>query len=218
MKRFQATLLFLLIGLSGLGPASAQEDDLAFRALKVKGNVMAYHNENDETSRLYTSQSVGDGDKVILGRDCEAVLRMKGKAYLYLAPRTKVNFQRIRQGDKGWQCRVNLVTGRMVCQLDQPTGGSFEVSAGSVLFREHGTLFQVSRREEELTAVSFQGAIVVEFHGKAKIAKDNEVLKLDHGKFRNLTHHLTGDEQGDLEAWRGLYAELDGNLSTAVPH
>lgn len=206
MKRISFFCL-LALALAACRPGWSQ-DDLAFRALRIKGNVMAYHNENDETSRLYASQSVNDGDKVILGRDCEAVLSLNNKACLYLAPNTKVNIQRLRSGDKGFQCRLNLVTGRMLCQLDPSASGALEVTAGSVLCREHGTLFEATRRDEELTVVSFEGAVVAEFHGKTKMAKDDEVLKLDHGKFRNKTHHLTPDQQEHLRAWKDLWAEI----------
>lgn len=197
----------LSFGLFAAGSSWSQEDS-AFHALRVKGEVTAYHNENDETARLYTNQTVDDGDKVTTAGDSEAVLRIKDKIYLYLASHTKIHITRLRQGDKGLECQINLVTGRMLCQLDQAPPGAFEVSAGSVLFREHGTLFEVSRREDELTVVSLEGAVVASFHGKTKMAKDNEVLKLDHGKFRNKTHHLQRDEQDDVNAWQALLAQI----------
>lgn len=187
---------------------SWSQEDVAFRAVKVKGNATAYHNENDETARLYTNQTVDDGDKVTTASNGEVVLRIKDKAFLYLAPRTKIILRRLRQGDKGLECQVNLVTGRMLCQLEETPQGAFEVTAGSVLFREHGTLFEISRKVDDLTAVSFNGAMVANFHGKTKMAKDNEVLQLDHGKFRNKTHHLTKDQQGHLQAWQALWAEI----------
>jgi len=198
-------VLFLALLVPGF---SRSQEDIAFRAIKVKGNVTAYHNENDETARLYTNQTVDDGDKVTTASDSEAVLRMKEKTYLCLAPRTKIIIHKLRQGDKGLECQINLVTGRMLGQLDDASQIAFEVTAGNVLFREHGTLFEISRKVDELTAVSFTGAMVANFHGKTKMAKDNEVLKLDHGKFRNKTHHLTDDQQGHLQAWQGLLAEI----------
>lgn len=206
-KRFYKTILVLALVFGTAGLSSAQED-VAFRAVRVKGDVTAYHNENDETARLYTSQSVDDGDKVTTASDSEVVLRIKDKAYVYLAPRTKIIVRKLRQGDKGLECQVNLVTGRILCQLDQAPS-AFEVTAGNVLFREHGILFEISRMVDELTAVSFQGAMVANFHGKTKMAKDNEVLKLDHGKFRNKTHHLTSDQQNHLRAWEDLLAQMN---------
>ena len=197
--------LFLVLALPGF---SWSQEDTAFRAVKVKGNVTAYHNENDETARLYTNQTVDDGDKVTTASDSEVVLRIKEKAYLYLAPRTKIIIHRLRQGDKGLECQVNLVTGRMLCQLEETPQGAFEVTAGSVLFREHGTLFEILRNGDQLTAVSFNGAMVANFHGKTKMAKDTEVLQLDHGKFRNKTHHLTKDQQNHLQSWQDLWAEI----------
>ncbi|SRR5579871_2029154 len=199
--------LVLALALS-IPAISRSQEDLTFRAVKVKGNVTAYHNENDETARLYTNQTVDDGDKITTASDSEVVLRLKQKTYLYLAPRTKIIIHKLRQGDKGLECQVNLVTGRMLGQLEDLPQSAFEVTAGNLLFREHGTLFEISRNVDELTAVSYTGAMVVNFHGKTKMAKDNEVLKLDHGKFRNKTHHLTADQQGHLQAWQALLAEI----------
>ncbi|HJT24985.1 MAG TPA: hypothetical protein VJ873_10435, partial [bacterium] len=105
---------------------SWSQEDVAFRAVRVKGNVTAYHNENDETARLYTNQTVDDGDKVTTASDSEVVLRIKEKTYLYLAPRTKVIIRKLRQGDKGLECEVNLVTGRMLCQLEEAPQGAVE--------------------------------------------------------------------------------------------
>jgi ferric-dicitrate binding protein FerR (iron transport regulator) len=188
--------------------AALAQEDMAFRAVRVKGDVTAYHNENDETARLYTSQAVDDGDKVTTAKDSEVVLRTGSNTYLYLEPRTKIHFIRLRQGDKGSECQINLVTGRMLCQLEQAPQGAFEVSAGNVVCREHGTLFEISRNGDDLTVVAYTGAVVANFHGKTKMAKDNEVLKLSHGKFQNKTHHLTTDQQGHLQAWQGLLAEI----------
>ncbi len=210
MKNTRPLLIpFLALSLPLLTAApSWPQDDTSFHAVRVKGDVTAYHNENDETSRLYTSQTLDDGDKVTTAADSEAVLRLGPKSYLYLAPHTRIHITRLRQGDKGPQCQVNLVTGRLLGQLDPSLSGALEVTAGGVYCREHGTLFEVSRREEQLTVVSFQGAAVVNFHGKTKMAKDNEVLRLGHGKFRNKTHHLTNEQQEDLQAWQGLLAEI----------
>jgi ferric-dicitrate binding protein FerR (iron transport regulator) len=189
---------------------SWSQDDSTFHAVKVKGEVTAYHNENDETARLYTNQTVEDGDKVVTAADSEAVLRLNGKTYLYLAPHTKIHIMKLRPGDKGLDCQINLVTGRMLCQFDQVPQGAFEVTAGSVVCREHGTLFEVLRREDELTVASFEGVVVANFHGKTQMAKDNEVLKLNHGRFRNKTHHLTQDQQDHLQTWKDLLAEISG--------
>ncbi len=206
-KRFDKIFLALALVWGTAGISQAQEEFL-FRAVRVKGDVTAYHNENDETARLYTSQTVDDGDKVTTAADSEAVLRLGAKSFLYLAPHTRIHITRLRQGDKGLECQVNLVTGRLLGQLDPSLAGDLEVTAGGVFCREHGILFEVSRRDEQLTVVSFQGAQVVNFHGKTKMAKDNEVLRLDHGKFRNKTHHLTDDQQDDLRSWQGLLAEI----------
>jgi ferric-dicitrate binding protein FerR (iron transport regulator) len=176
--------------------------------------VTAYHDENDETSRLYQSQTVDDGDKVITGPDSDAVLRLKGKAYLYLAPRTKIRISRLRVGDKGLQCEINLVTGRMLCQLDPGPAWSFGVSAGSVLCHAHGTLFEFSRKEDAFKIVTYEGAVVADFHGQTRMAKANEVIQLDHGKFRYRNHHLKMEEQGHLQAWQDLYSKLEEKAPT----
>lgn len=203
--RMILTFLLMIFGTASF--CLAQEDSL-FRAVRVKGDVTAYHNENDETARLYTSQSVDDGDKVTTAANSEAVLRLDQKIYLYLAPHTRIHITRLRQGDKGLECQVNLVTGRMLCQLGQSGTAVLELTAGSVLCREHGNLFEAIRKDEQLMVVSYQGAVVANFHGKTKMAKDNEVLKLEHGKFRTKTHHLSSDEQADLQAWKDLLAQI----------
>ncbi len=155
-----------------------------------------------------------DGDKVVTGPDSDAVLRLKGRAYVYLAPRTKIRVTRLRAGDKGLQCEINLVTGRIFCQLDQTPTWSFGVSAGSVLCRAHGTLFEFSRQEEALKIVSYEGSVVANFHGQTKMAKANEVIQLDHGKFRYRNHHLKLDEQGHLRAWQDLLSKLEEKTPT----
>jgi ferric-dicitrate binding protein FerR (iron transport regulator) len=218
MRPFIRSLLpvgaFLLV--LGLMPGSSrgQEEELRFRAVEAKGMVTSYHDENDETSRLYQSQTVDDGDKVTTGPDSDAILRLEGKAYLYLAPRTKIRFTRLRMGDKGLQCEINLVTGRMLCQLDQTPTWAFVVSAGGVMCRAHGTLFEFLRKEEALKIVSYEGAVVADFHGQTKMAQANEVIQLDHGKFRYRNHHLKMDEQGDLQDWQDLYSKREGKAPT----
>ena len=211
-------VVFAVLLTQGLVPeapmAWAQEEDLRFHAVEAKGMVTAYHDENDETSRLYQSQTLDDGDKVVTGPDSDAVLRLKGRVYLYLAPRTKVRITRLRMGDKGLQCEINLVTGRVFCQLDQTPTWSFGLSAGSVLCRAHGTLFEFSRKEEALKIVSYEGSVVANFHGQTKMAKANEVIQLDHGKFRYRNHHLKMDEQGDLQAWQDLLSKLEEKTPT----
>lgn len=212
--------LFFAIALTfGLGSkvfpqVQAEDEDLRFHTVEAKGMVTAYHDQNDETSRLYQSQTLDDGDKVVTGPDSDAVLRLKGKVYLYLAPRTKIRITRLRGGDKGFQCEINLVTGRMFCQLDQTPTWSFGVSAGSVLCHAHGTLFEFVRKEEALKIVSYEGAVVADFHGQTKMTKTNEVIQLDHGKFRYRNHHLRIDEQGDLQAWQVLLSKLEEKAPT----
>jgi hypothetical protein len=186
--RFAIAAALLAQGLSlASRPVSAQEQELRLRVVEVKGMVSAYHDENDETARLYQSQSVDDGDKVTTGPQSEAVLRLSGKAYLYLAPHTKIHITRLRLGDKGLSFQVNLVTGRMLCQFDQ-----------------------VVRRNDELSVVSYEGGTVVNYPGKTRIAKANETIKLDHGKFRYLDHHLKSEEQGHLQAWQELLSKTQG--------
>ena len=210
---FSVSLFFGLVSM--FSPrALAQDEDLRFHTVESKGMVTAYHDENDETSRLYQSQTLDDGDRVVTGPDSDAVLRLKGKAYLYLAPRTKIRITRLRAGDKGLQCEINLVTGRMFCQLDQTPNWSFVISAGSVLCHAHGTLFEFVRNEEALKMVSYEGSVVADFHGQTRMAKANEVIQLDHGKFRYRNHHLSLKEQGDLQAWQDLLSKLEEKAPT----
>lgn len=187
---------------------------MRFRTVLAKGLVTAYHDENDETAKLYTSQLVDDGDKVTTGKDSEAVLRLKGLATLYLAPKSRIQFEKLRPGDKGPQCWIRLITGRMVCRLDQPFPGTFEIHAGSVRSHEHGTLFEAVRKEEKLDLVSYEGSLVVDYHGQTKLAKANEVIHMDNGKFRNRSHHLSRQQQDDLKNFQDLLDHLHGLTPT----
>ena len=210
MKR--SFILFALLW----GAAWAQnQDDLRFRVLMAKGMVTAYHDENDETAKLYTSQLLDDGDKVTTGKDSEVVLRMKGLATLYLAPRSRIQFEKLRPGDKGPQCWIRLITGRMVCRLDGPFPGTFEIHAGSVRSHEHGTLFEAKRKEEKLDLVSYEGSLVVDYHGKSQLAKANEVIHMEKGKFRSRSHHLSRQHQEDLRNFQELLGRLPG--ATPIP-
>jgi hypothetical protein len=180
-KIFKAGFLLLVAAFFTTRASWPQEEDLRFHTLWVKGNVTAYHNENDETARLYTNQTIDDGDKVTTANDSEAVLRVNKQVYLYLAPRTRIHVTRLRQTDKGFECQVNLVTGRMLCRMDEPSEPPLEVSAGSVLLHEHGTLFEVVRNGDDLTVVSYEGAVVA---------------------------HLTPEEKQNLQSWQDLFAQI----------
>lgn len=210
MKTNPIPLIFPLIFFFAFSIAhiSWSQEDILFHAVRVKGNIMAYHDENDETARLYTNQTVDDGDRVTAAADSEVVLRLDQKVYVYLAPHTRIHIIRLRQGDKGMECKINLVTGRMLCQLEQNLDPPFTVSAGGVYCHEHGSLFEVIRKQDDLTVVSFQGAVVADFHGTTKMAKTEEVLTLSHGKFRNKTHHLSAEEKAHLKAWEDLISEI----------
>ncbi|HVZ79915.1 MAG TPA: FecR domain-containing protein [bacterium] len=206
MKRPLFLILFFF--LSGLPGLRAQDDGVRFRTILSKGNVTAYRDENDETARLYTNQMVDDGDKLTTGKDSEAVLRMKGWATLYLAPRSRIQFEKLRNGDKGPQCWIRLITGRMVCQLDRPFPGAFEIHAGSVRSHEHGTLFEAIRKGESLELVSYEGSLVADYHGKSKLAKDREVIRMDKGKFRSRSYHLDRHKLADLKAFQDLLERI----------
>lgn len=211
MKSLIRTILGLTAALLPLS-AWAQEDGLRFRTLYLKGMVTAYHDENDETARLYSNQLVDDGDKLTTSRDSETVLRLKGLGLVYLAPKTRVHIERLRNGEKGPLCRIRLITGRVLCQSDPGSSGLFEVTAGKVTCHEHGTLFEVIRRDEELKAISFEGSLVLDYHGKTSLAKANESIKLDNGKFRYRNHHLKREEQDQLQAWKELSAKIQGSI------
>ncbi len=60
LKFYPVLLTFLLAPGSAFVPprAWAQDEDPRFRAVEAKGMVTAYHDENDETSRLYQSQTI----------------------------------------------------------------------------------------------------------------------------------------------------------------
>jgi ferric-dicitrate binding protein FerR (iron transport regulator) len=206
--------MFLFLFLVRNSTSFAQEDSTRFRTLLAKGMVTAYRDENDETAKLYTNQIVDDGDKVTTAKDSETVLRLKGLATLYLAPRTRIQFEKLRPGDKGPQCWIRLITGRMLCRLDQPFPGTFEIHAGSVRSHEHGTLFEAVRKEEKLDLISYEGSLVVDYHGQTKMAKANEIIHMDNGKFRSRSHHLERQQKADLEAFQELWERIQGLTPT----
>jgi hypothetical protein len=204
-----AALFFLLIPAAQI---RAQEEELLFQAVDLKGFVQAYRDETEETRRLHLKGTLDDGDRVTT-QEGDAVLRMPGRAYLYLAPHTQVHITRLRMGERGPQIRLNLLKGRMVCQLDEIPQWAFEVSAGSLICRAHGTLFEVSRKKEDVQVVCFEGNVVASSLGHSQMAKANQVVRFGAGKFRYRRYLRIGEET-ELSDW---HSRLKGIQEAKTP-
>jgi hypothetical protein len=194
-------------------PLGAQEEDLRFQAVEMRGKASIYRDEDDATSRFHKSQKADDGDQVSTGPDSEAVLYLKNRCYLYLSPNTKITISRLRLGDKGVQVHLNLARGRVLGQIGPKPPASFEVTAGSLLCRVHGTLFEMIRKKDEVQATSFEGAVVLNSHGHVELAKSRQVVKFDGGRFRFRISHLPMEQEGHLEEWQNLLSDIHAQKS-----
>lgn len=212
MIRFQSTVGFTLVCLFLLGgsvlPGFAQDEDLRYQVTDVKGKVFVFRDETDESSRLRQGQKVDDGDKITTSEKSEVVLRLKGRAYLHLSPNTKISISRLRLNDaKGVESRVNLISGRMLTQLDRIQKPSYEVSAGKLIFRAHGTLFEVARKKEGIHLTSYEGVMVANFPGHTELVKARQIMKIENGRFR-YKHYLKIEDESRLEEWKNHLAEI----------
>jgi hypothetical protein len=196
---------FLALGTSRL---RAQEEDLRFQALDIRGRASIYRDEDDVTARFHKSQKADDGDQITTGPDSDAVLCLKNHCYLRLSSNTKIIFSRLRAGDKGVQVRLTLVKGRVLGQLGPKAPSAFEISAGSVLCRVHGTLFEMTRKKDAVQLTSFKGVAVLNAHGHVQMAKSRQVVKFDNGRFRFRISHLPIEQEGHLEEWQNRLADI----------
>ena len=211
IRRRFAFLLFLpawaLTGLAAV-PLRAQEDDLRLKVIEIRGKVSVYRDETDETTRLHKGQTVDDGDKITTGSKCEVVLRLKGKGDIYLAPHTKVRVSRLEWPDaQGPKMRLNLITGRLLGQLGKAPSWAFEVSAGNVIARAHGSLFEFYRKRDDFWTVSYEGSLVANSKGHVWLAKPRQVMRFNNGRFR-YTRYLQSDEKNHLAQWKEILKGL----------
>ena len=207
--------LFLVLNLISPLTVQAQEEDLHYQVVGVRGKPMVYRDENDETTRLRKGQTVDDGDRITTDSHSEVVLRLKGRAYVQIPPGSKIKITRLRVGDnKRLQSRINLISGRVLTQIDPGPPVSFEVTIGKFLCRAHGTLFDVSRKKEEVKVTAFEGSVVATSQGVVEMAKARQIMKYDHGRFR-YKHYLKTEDEGRLEDWKGLLAEIREKRSQA---
>jgi hypothetical protein len=211
MNPFKTALFrWVALVLMALGPVPvfAQDDDLRFLVSDTKGTVTVYRDETDETTRLRPGQKVGDGEKIIVASKSEAVLRLKGRAYVYLAPNTRVNVTRLQMSEKGRpQVRLNILQGRMICQMDKGASSTFEVSASKVVCRAHGTLFEVIRKKDDLQMTAFEGSVVTNARGHVEMAKPRQVMSFRNDRFR-YKHYRKTAEESRLEAWNARLKEI----------
>ncbi len=200
--------LFFILSLAFPLAALAQDEDLHYQVVGVRGKPMVYRDQTDETTRLHRGQSVDDGDKITTDRQSEVVLRLKGRAYVQIAPNSKIHITRLRINEnKRLQSRINLISGRVLTQIDPGPPVSFEVTTGKLLARAHGTLFDVTRKKEEVKVTAFEGSVVATSQGVVEMAKARQIMKYDHGRFR-YKHYLKTEDEGRLDDWKGLLAEI----------
>ncbi|HEY5038565.1 MAG TPA: FecR family protein [bacterium] len=208
-KIFKSIFLFVLTGtiFALTTGAYAQEEDLVLRAVDLRGHVMIYRDEDDSTVRLHQGQKADDGDQITTSSKSEVVLRLKGRAYIDLFPNSKISITRLRLGEKGVQIRLNLVKGRVLCQLGPKPPASCEVSTDTIVSRAHGTLFEVYRKKEEMEVVSYEGAVVTNSKGHVEMAKPRQVMHFTQGRFR-YKHYLKLAEESRLEEWKNHLADI----------
>lgn len=204
MRRYFPFCFGFLLALGGIaGPAIAQyEDQPRFKVLDVRGQVSAFRDETDETTRLRTGQFVDDGDQITTGPKSEAVLRLSKKAYVHLAQNTKIQFSRLRYIEsKKLLCRLHLSQGRLITMLDKTPTYPFEVTAGPVSCRLHGTLFEFIRQKDQVSVFSHEGAVVAGSHGHVEMAKKGQVIVYVNGGFKD-KYYFSVEDEADMEEWR----------------
>ena len=191
----------------------AQEEDLRFQVVDLKGKAFVYRDEDDVTARLHKNQKVDDGDKIFTDPKSEIVLRLKGRAYLRLASNSKIVFSKLRWNDaRGVQLRINLVKGRMLMQLDRIQKPAYEITAGKMLYRAHGTLFDASRKKEVIYLTSYDGVMVANFPSQTVLVKEGQVMRIENGRFR-YKHYLKTEDKARLEEWQNQLSEIRGKHS-----
>lgn len=195
-------------------PAQADDSDPVLRALDCVGQVSAYRDETDETSRLRIDQHVDDGDRITTGPKSEAVLRLKNRVYLHLAANTRLSISRLRYEEgRGLTFRVTLLAGKLVAQMDQTPNYPFEIYAEDVLCRAHGSLVEVVNLGDKVKVYSHLGAFVTNCKGHTAIAKKGQVVVYEKGKFKDKSSISLKDEV-DMTEWR----EHLHDIRTGHPH
>jgi ferric-dicitrate binding protein FerR (iron transport regulator) len=195
----------------------ADDDDLRFEVQDVVGRVTAYGDKIATKYRLKRGHKVDEGDRLTTGPKGEAVLALKGKAHLHLGPNTQVRISRLDIPEFKARCQINLVTGRVFVRLDAKSSPQFLISAGEVLCRAHGTLFEVSRRKDLLWIVSHEGSVTANVKTRPWIANDGQVLKFERGRFRYKRHNLEMGEKERLAEFKGHLEGLKSPPKKAAP-
>ena len=211
------TFFWIISGSLSLFPVLvfAQDEDLYFQALDVQGRVTAYHDQTDSTTPLRKRQVVDDGDWVMTGPKSQAILRLKDRAYLYLAPNTKIAISRLAWGEKGPNCQLKLLQGRALCQMDSVPTWPFDITAGNVQCAAHGVLFEISLKKNDVKVISFDGAVVAITKGRTRIAKTFQLLKYENGKFRYKNYHLKAEDENHAQQWKD---DLEKILEKSPPN
>ena len=196
------------------GPAHADDSDPRLRVLDCVGQVSAFRDETDESTRLYIDQHVDDGDRVTTGTRSEAVLRLKNRAYLHLAENSRLSISRLRFDEgRGLTFRMTLLAGKLVAQMDQTPPYPFEIYAGDVLCRAHGSLVQVVKQGDEVRIYAHEGSFVTSSKGHTVMAKKGQVAIYEKGVFKE-KYYFPTEEEKDMEEWRDHLHDI----RTGKPH
>lgn len=203
MKRFFYPFFSLVLTVLAIGPSTlhSQEEDLRFQAVQVEGYVTALRDESEETKRFHLKEKVDDGDTITTGPKSSIVLRFAERLYVQLGPNTKLRISRLRSGDGGPICRLNLINGTMLCQVDKTPTWTLEASMGLLVARCHGTLFDVVRKGDDVKITSYEGSVVATAQGRSRIAKKGEVLNFRKVRYR-YTNQLKSADRARLEEWK----------------
>jgi ferric-dicitrate binding protein FerR (iron transport regulator) len=212
--------LFLILGAWGVlsfllpNPVRADDSDPRLRALDCVGQVTAFRDETEENTRLRIDQHVDDGDRITTGPKSEAVLRLKNRVYLHLAPNTRLSISRLRFDEgRGLTFRVTLLSGKLVAQMDQTPNYPFEIYAGDVLCRAHGSLVEVVKLGDQVKVYSHQGSFVTSCKGHTSLAKKGQVVVYAGGIFKD-KYAISLEDEADLTEWR----EHLHDIRTGHPH
>jgi ferric-dicitrate binding protein FerR (iron transport regulator) len=210
-------MICLLAALAVAGPLRAEDSDLRFEVVDVGGRVTAYGDKIAAKYRLKKGHKLDEGDRITTGPKSEAVLALKGKAYLHLGPNTQVRISRLDVPEFKARCQINLVSGRVFVRLDPKSAPNFLVSSGDVLCRAHGTLFEISRRKGLLWIASHEGSVTANVKARPWIANAGQVLKFDGNRFRYKRHNLEAGEKERLAEFKDHLEGLKDPRKRAEP-
>lgn len=200
-------------------PVPAQDEEFRFKVVDVRGRAFVAGGPDSSSARLRMGAKVDDGEWVTTQKGGEAVLRLPGKAYVLIAPNTRIRVSRLRLLSEGPECQISLISGRILVQLDEAKNMDFLISTAGTRARAHGTLFEALRRGEEFSVISFKGAVVATAKRKPDIARGGQMLHYEKDRFRYKRYSLKPWEEAHREEWARHFADIQaGRTGPAKKH